>query len=266
MTGLTYLQFHLGVLLTGILWLVPVTAILRRRSRGPPLWNGRGYWVGVGIVAIIALGYTIPWDNYLIARNVWWYGSDRVVARLWLAPVEEYLFVLLQPLLTALWASQLSVPDWRAGRLRAAPRALGGAMALGIGIAGVTLFLGTPQTLYLGAILAWASPVLFIQWVVGAPQLWEARRPLLIGVLGPTVYLWIADGIAISQGIWIISERFTTGLLVGVLPIEEATFFLVTNLFVVQGLILFRWVLDRWTLHDPTDSPGAWCSRWVPSR
>jgi hypothetical protein len=31
------------------------------------------------------------------------------------------------------------------------------------------------------------------------------------------------------------------------LPVEEATFFLVTNLFVVQGLVLFQWVLDRRT-------------------
>jgi lycopene cyclase domain-containing protein len=265
MTGLTYLQFHIGVLLTGLLWLVPVTAVLRRRT-GRALWRGRAYWAGVGIVTMIALVYTIPWDNYLISKGVWWYGTDRVLGHLWLAPVEEYLFILLQPLFTALWASQLSVPDWRGGRLRSRPRLAGGLLALLIGVAGVGLFLGSPRTLYLGAILAWAAPVLFLQWVVGTPQLLEARRPLLIGVLGPTVYLWVADRIALSQGIWVLSERFTTGVAVGGLPIEEAAFFFVTNLFVVQGLVLFRWVLDRWGLAAVTSDPATEFRKWVTSR
>ncbi|MFW6384117.1 MAG: lycopene cyclase domain-containing protein [Halodesulfurarchaeum sp.] len=265
MTGLTYLQFHLGVLVVGFLWLVPVTTIGRHRT-ARPLWEGRAYWVGVAVVTVIALLYTIPWDNYLIARGVWWYGEERVLGQLWLAPIEEYLFILAQPVFTALWASQLPVPDWRDGPLRHRPRLVAGGLALGIGLAGVILVLTASRTLYLGAILAWAAPVLLVQWVVGAPQLLEAWQTVVIGVLGPTLYLWVADRIALSQGIWVLSETYTTGLAVGGLPIEEATFFLVTNLFVLQGLVLFRWVLDRWGIAAFTESPTSKLRTWVSSR
>ncbi len=91
---------------------------------------------------------------------------------------------------------------------------------------------------YLGLILVWAGPVLALQWAIGSTQLWATKRTWLIGTLVPTVYLWIADRIAIAQGIWSISDTYTTGLNLFGLPIEEATFFLVTNLLVVQGLLL----------------------------
>lgn len=269
MTGLTYLQFHLGVLLMGLLWLVPVSLVARRRTPGRPLWDGREYWVGVGIVAVIALLYTIPWDNYLIAKEVWMYGEGRVLGHLWLAPVEEYLFILSQPVLTALWASHLSIPDWRGGEFRVRQRVAAGMMALAIGVVGAAMVLGSPRTFYLGAILAWAAPVLFLQWVVGAPQLLEARRIVVVGTLVPTLYLWVADWIALSQGIWVLSGRLTTGLSILGLPIEEATFFLVTNLFVLQGLVLFRWVLDRWGFETITGVAGrqaAGFKRWVIGR
>ena len=57
-----------------------------------------------------------------------------------------------------------------------------------------------------------------------------------------SVYLWVTDSIAISDGIWWISEKYTTGLELPILPnvpIEEATFFVVTNLMCVQGVHLF---------------------------
>ncbi len=265
MPGLSYLHFHVGFVLS-LLWLVPVTAIVRRQTPGRVLGRGQAYWLGVGIVTVIALVYTIPWDNYLIARGVWWYGDGRVVAHLGLAPVEEYLFILLQPTFTALWTSQLAVPDWHEKRLRLRPRLVAGALALLIGAGGGLLLLGPSQTLYLGAILTWAAPVLALQWVVGAPQLLEAKRTVLIGVLGPTLFLWVADRIALSQGIWVLSETYTTGLTIGGLPIEEATFFLLTNLFVVQGLVLFRWVLDRWARTTIAGRPTAVVQTWVRNR
>jgi hypothetical protein len=51
--------------------------------------------------------------------------------------------------------------------------------------------------------------------------------------------LWIADRIAIGNGIWHIAESYTTGLNLFGLPFEEATFFLVTNVLITQGVLLF---------------------------
>jgi lycopene cyclase domain-containing protein len=245
----TYLQFHLAFLVPAMMLLIVTGFVSRTRITDTAAqWtNGwRHYWLGVGIITIVALAYTTPWDNLLIARGVWWYGEERTLATIWEAPIEEYLFIVVQPWVTALWLAHLSFStEWPAARY---PRLSRGAMlgvAAVIGIAGWR-WLGTDATFYIGAIAAWAAPVLALQWVVGAPQLWARRRTVAIGTLLPTLYLCVADRIAIEYGIWILSERYTTGLFVAGLPIEEAAFFFVTNLFVVQGLVLYRLVLERW--------------------
>jgi lycopene beta-cyclase len=67
----------------------------------------------------------------------------------------------------------------------------------------------------------------------------ERLRAMSLGILVPTLYLWFADTVAIRLGIWDIAERYTYGPRPLGLPIEEAVFFLVTNILVVQGLVLF---------------------------
>ncbi len=56
----------------------------------------------------------------------------------------------------------------------------------------------------------------------------------------------MADWVAIRAGVWSLSARYTTGVELAGLPVEEALFFLVTNAFVVQGLVLLEWVIERW--------------------
>ncbi|MFB6123416.1 MAG: lycopene cyclase domain-containing protein [Haloferacaceae archaeon] len=258
-TGPTYLQFHAAFLVPAVLFMVATAFVSRRRLGSATVWPRgwtRRYWGGVAVITLVALAYTTPWDNYLIAHDVWWYGEGSVLGRVGHAPVEEYLFVAVQPPLTALWLAHLSLPrTWATADDPLRLRAVATAVALGIGMLGTTL-LATAATFYLGAILTWAAPILALQWAVGAPQLWARRRVVAIGTLVPTAYLSFADRIAIEYGIWVLSERYTTGVTLGGLPVEEATFFLVTNLFVVQGLVLYRWASDRWAAE--TRAVGRW--------
>jgi lycopene cyclase domain-containing protein len=98
----------------------------------------------------------------------------------------------------------------------------------------------------MGAILTWAGPVFALQWAVGWRYLLAVRRRVAAGIGVPTAYLCGADWVAIRNGIWPISSEHTTGLALAGLPVEEATFFLLTTAFVVQGLVLLRWVMARW--------------------
>jgi lycopene cyclase domain-containing protein len=153
-------------------------------------------------------------------------------------PVEEYLFFLLQPVLTGLWVLLLLHADPLPAATGRGARWVGASAYLAAALLGVAA-LGWTAGTYLGLILAWAAPVLAAQWGYAGEALWARRRVWLLGTGAPTLYLWAADAAAIRDGIWRISGAHTLGPSLAGLPLEEALFFLVTNLLVVQGLLLF---------------------------
>jgi len=236
--GLGYLAFHA----VAIVPIIAGLALLARYRLG----TRRDVLTGTLVLSGLALVYTTPWDNYLIERGVWWYGEGAVLVRFGAAPLGEYLFFLFQPLLVALWAARFRVETVRSLSVSLPERALGLAGGGAVAAAGVAL-LGTDSGLYLGSLLVWSAPILAIQWAFGWPFLATEWRAVLAGTLLPTLYLWIVDRAAIEVGLWTISGRYTTGAVVPLLglPIEEAVFFLVTSLFVVQGLVLYVWLVDR---------------------
>jgi len=271
MTTLTYLQFHLVFLGGPLLALAAATARGVALRVGPPAvalprvrLAGRSLdarVVGVVIMAVLAFAYTTPWDSYLIRRGAWRYGEGAVAARFLAVPLGEYLFFVLQPVLTALWLYLLPAgpPERPARGDGGAAATVGGPVvtlgerALGAGGGGLValagwLALGLDGGLYLGMLLLWAAPVLAIQWAFGWPYLWARHRVVALAVAVPTLYLWVADRLALALGIWELSPDLTTGYAVPLLglPVEEAAFFVLTNLFVVQGLVLWSWVVDRW--------------------
>ncbi|MFB6084936.1 MAG: lycopene cyclase domain-containing protein [Halorientalis sp.] len=232
---LTYLEFHLLFVLPPIAALLVLADPAERPYAGP---------LGVALLAVVAVLYTTPWDNHLIATGVWTYGEGTVRFRIWNAPIGEYLFFLLQPVLTSLWLVRLPTrSDYEPG-IPLSDRALG---LLGGGlVAALGFALLSKSTYYLGTLLLWASPVLAIQWAFGWPVLWERRRTLALGVGVPTTYLAVIDRVAIALGVWTFDETYLTGIEILGLPVEELLFFGLTNLFLVQGLLLLWWVTDHW--------------------
>ena len=70
---MTYLEFHAFFTLPPLLALAgPAVAYSRRL--------GSRRLVAIAIVPVIAVLYTTPWDNYLVASGIWSYGADRVAA------------------------------------------------------------------------------------------------------------------------------------------------------------------------------------------
>lgn len=236
----TYLEF----LAIAVLPVVGGLSILAsRRSMAPRRW------AGVALMVAVALAYTTPWDNYLVARGVWWYGEGTVLARVWHAPVGEYLFVVLQSVVAALWVYLLldragaAVPV-RLSDVGGRDRLVGVGAGVAVAALGVVLVVVGPRsTYYLGWILAWAGPVLALQWGFAWPYLAVRWRVVLVGVGVPTLYFWVVDRVALALGVWVISSSDTVGVALLGLPVEEAAFFLVTTVFVVQGLVLLEWVL-----------------------
>lgn len=92
---------------------------------------------------------------------------------------------------------------------------------------------------YLSLELAWALPPLLLQLAFGADILWRHRHLALWGVIPPTLYLSLVDSLAIGAGTWTISPAQSLHIyLLGILPLEEFIFFLLTNMLLVGGMIL----------------------------
>lgn len=230
---MTYLTFLLIFLVT------PIAFLLMMRRPLPSHIDARRERWSIPLVCLIAFVYTTPWDNYLVYRDVWGYGAERVLGTIGYVPLEEYTFFVLQPILTGLVV-------YRA--LHGQERPILGVSSVkffvlvfllaitGIGV--VCLRVGD-SALYMGLILVWAPPVLLGLWAYAGDLYWALRRPFAWAVIGPTLYLWVADRIALGLGIWHISDTYSFDVDPLGLPIEEATFFLVTNLLVVQGTLLF---------------------------
>jgi lycopene cyclase domain-containing protein len=96
---------------------------------------------------------------------------------------------------------------------------------------------------YLIHLLGWTLPLILLQLVALVRHYKERSGAVLKAVLPPAfilgVYLSIADHLAISTGIWNFGEGKHLGVYLGVVPLEEVLFFLITSILVSLGLALF---------------------------
>lgn len=217
----------------------------------------------IAVHVIIAVLWTTPWDNYLVATNVWWYDINKVTGiTLGYVPIEEYTFFVLQPIMSGLWIITLitHLPQSKtvfspSPRTRSAAVAITGILWLA---SIVMLISGFRPGTYLGLELVWALPPLALQLAFGADILRHHWRPVLAAVASTTLYLSLADTLAIYGGIWTIDPEQTLGIYIGgILPLEELTFFLLTNMLVVFGITLAtvpesRTRAQGWLSHLPT--------------
>jgi lycopene cyclase domain-containing protein len=201
-------------------------------------------WLAIAVQVSLALVYTTPWDNYLVATRVWYYNPALVTGiTLGYVPLEEYTFFVLEPLLVGLWW-------WLLARRLSAPAAFSPSMRLRVWSAALlsvfwlistAAFLSGPAPLtYFSITLLWAIPPIVIQCAFGADILWHHRRHIMATVLPLGLFLSAADSIAITAGTWTIDPAKSTGLFIGALPVEEALFFFITVMLATFGLTLMR--------------------------
>ncbi len=242
---MTYFGFLLRFLVIPILLLGFIAAVDHRR--GKQNWVTLRGWSGVRAIVlhvIIAVVYTTPWDNYLVATQVWWYKPELVTGiTIGWVPIEEYTFFVLQPILTGLWLLWLmrnlsfdhQINKGAISLRKTAPIALGVLWLAGV----FSLALGWEKATYLALIVVWAVPPMMLQLAFGADILWKYGRLLFLTIVPMTLYLGVADALAIDGGTWTINPEQTFHFLLGgILPIEEFIFFLVTNILITLGTTL----------------------------
>lgn len=262
---MTYFDFLMCFIGLPIVMLVTLLAWDRRHGiRQPETLRNPPGLAAVGLHSFIALFYTTPWDNYLVAARVWWYDSARVAGiTLGQVPIEEYIFIILQPMLTGLWLLWLAprFASQESSRSTWCWRVVPLLILLPFWLASIAALIGNFVSItYLALILVWALPPIGLQLAFGGDILRRHARWVTAGVLIPTLHLWVADTLAIRAGIWTISSEQTLGLrLPGGLPLEEAVFFLVTNTLIGFGMTLMLAVPSRERLYNLT-------ARWQVQR
>jgi 15-cis-phytoene synthase/lycopene beta-cyclase len=134
----------------------------------------------------------------------------------------------------------------------------------------VSFFIGAVQLYaidsqrYLGLIIIWATPFVMLLWTIGSQLILSLpHSAIAIPVILPTIYLWIVDTLAMRRGTWSISSGTKTGIFLWPhLEIEEALFFLLTNILVVFGQVAIDMtlaVLDNSEYAaDQHDWPTIW--------
>lgn len=194
---------------------------------------------------VAAVVWTTPWDNYLVATGVWSYDRALVTGlTIGWVPIEEYAFFVLQTLMTGLWLLWLARrmhPAASPGTARPRLNRWAAVAAAGLCLAALALLLsGWEPITYLALAVGWLSIPLIPQMLVGADVLWRHRRLVAAALLPPWLYLSAVDALAIGAGTWIIEPAQSTGVMIGpTLPLEEFAFFLLTNVLIVFGMVLF---------------------------
>ena len=215
--------------------------------------NGRLIWIAIGIHILLALTYTTPWDNYLVATGVWYYNPQLVTGIvLGYVPIEEYTFFVLETLFAGLWWWFLARrQNPKEGEFIPSKKIRFGSFAflfIAWIIFTVFFFAGPPSLTYLSITFFWALPAIAPQLLFGADILWRHRNLVILTILPMALYLSVVDSLAITASTWTISPNQSTGILLsGVLPVEEAVFFVVTVTLVTFGMTLFlaEEALDR---------------------
>ncbi len=213
-------------------------------------------------VMLVAIAYTTPWDNHLIATHVWSYNAALVSGiTIGVVPLEEFIFFALQPLLIGLWLF------WLARRLPSAQapadevallRLISSIAAACLWVIGLLLLAHWQPGTYLGWELAWAMPPIILQLSLAADMLWHYRRLLVMTVIPMVAYLSAADAVAIHQGIWTINRARSLGVLPGgQLPLEEFIFFFLTTIMVTFGLILVMALSAWWRVQAGLRQPAS---------
>jgi lycopene beta-cyclase len=268
MTYFGFLGLFLAIPIAIMLGLTWCDARLGRRL--PRRFGSYPPYAILGLHLLLALVYTTPWDNYLVANSVWWYDPAKVMGIVFgYVPIEEYTFFLVQPILTGLWLlfwlrRQPDVVNmgWENGRFRRTALLILG--ILWLSMVYILMVSWAPGT-YLALILAWALLPIMLQVGFGGDILWQHRKIVLLGLIPITLFLAAADTLAIYDGIWTIDPAQTLNwYLGGILPFEEFLFFLITNTLVVFGMTLFLAAESQQRLEQVKTAVSQWRARRLP--
>jgi lycopene beta-cyclase len=262
---MTYFGFLLRFLFIPILVFLVITLWDNRNGKQiQGFRNGRAVWIGIAVHIFLAVAYTTPWDNYLVATGVWYYNPELVTGIVFgYVPIEEYTFFVVETILAGLWwwfLSRRLSPPADEFKLNKKLIQISSVFLIIIWmIFTYIFFFGDMKWTYLGITLFWALPAILPQLLFGADILWHYRKLVFWAITVPGMYLSLMDIVALSDTTWSISKSQTTGVLFfGILPLEEVVFFFITNVLITFGMTLLLANISQKRLSEIKEQVQKW--------
>jgi len=281
---MTYFGFLLRFLFVPIIIFLAITLWDNKNDKQiAEFKNGRAVLMAIGIHILLAVVYTTPWDNYLVATRVWYYNPNLVTGIVFgYVPIEEYMFFVVETILAGLWwwflarrfdfaiaplpsEHNVSAKEFRPNKTLVYVSAW--LLVFVWMIFTYLFFFGGDKWTYLSIILFWALPPILLQLLFGADILWHYRKLMFWAIMVPGTYLSLMDIVALKDTTWSISPSQTTGILLfGILPLEEVVFFFITNVLIVFGMTLLLANVSEERLEEIKKQAQRWKERAVHSQ
>jgi len=262
---MTYFGFLLRFLFVPILIFLAITLWDNKNGKQiQDFRNGRAVWIGIAVHVFLAIAYTTPWDNYLVATGVWYYNPELVTGIVFgYVPIEEYTFFVVETILAGLWwwflSRRLSPPTDEFKPNKKFVQISSVFLIIIWMIFTYLFFFGDTKWTYLGITLFWALPAILPQLLFGADILWQYRKLVFWAIMVPGMYLSLMDIVALQDTTWSISKSQTTGILFfGILPLEEVVFFFITNVLITFGMTLLLANVSQKRLSEIKEQVQKW--------
>lgn len=243
-----------------VTYMLPVIAVLAFITRP---FISRSEMFKMTVLSGLALIYTIPWFYFVIQNGALTYSTEKVLATVRLVPIEDCVFVVAHTVMTSLWTllctwwsihpclnfnhdktshqlirwipiSTLSFLTVKGYRMMTIP-----------GL----------NTFYLGSILCWACPAIILLWYGTGNYFVKRFKSYLIAIAAPTLFMCRVSQIVMNNNIRHVNAQTSLNAFVAEhLPIEDALFFLVSNVIIVLAVSSFdkaRGLMETYSLEFP---------------
>lgn len=258
----TYVQLQLIFLVIPIVLCLMVGKPLLCDSTAEARTGAR--WFLLFLITIALIQGAI-WDNYGASLGIWLFDQENMLGRFEFShiPIEEYLWILNDTVLTyvftlRLWtefggvaasSSSLSIET----RKNKNEKHYVGLVILGLGtLYGVYLLLQPDKSFFfLGISLGFFCPFIMWQWSHSS-HVFLSNFGIWLASWGvPGVWTYLADCVAVNQGIWVFDyKRFTSG--VWVLKFVQVEVFLI---YVIACIVCAQPALAVLGMYDVKQSP-----------
>lgn len=233
---MNYSEFLLIFLLP---WVVLELFLLLRRNDPVKI-----VLVGVLLVASLMVVAAAPFLNFLAREGEIVFNQDLSFALIEAVPLEICLLVVgatfFSGLLLYFFRPRIHRKRTPAKMIKFA----GCLFYFTLGALGA-IMLDMKITRHLGMVLVWASPFLFVGWLIGGGVIWRTKNMFGSAALLSAAYFTLIEGFALSKELWSVRYETSLGVALVNVPLERAVFYILFSLILCQALEIFWYFYQR---------------------